>query len=93
MAKNTPNYADANNLQNRQVKAMEEARRRLEAEGIEYPLFDTKLTSSDNYGRLLAYAEQESAMIVEIMREPVNPRPLVIDNVQPKEHFASCYDK
>jgi hypothetical protein len=93
MAQPKPHYANANTLVEKQEQAMEEARRQLAKEGIVYPVFDPTLTADENYGRMLAYAEQESHLIVEIMRRPVNPRPLVLDNVEPRQHFASCYDK
>lgn len=93
MAKNVPNYANANALLEKQNEAMEEARRQLSKEGVNYPVYDPLLSPDENYGRLLAYAEQESHLVVEIMRRPVNPRPLVLDNVQPKQHYTSYYDK
>lgn len=93
MAKNIPNYANANNLQDQQNKAIKEARDLLKQQGVEYPYYDAKLSPDENYGRLLAYSEQESALVVQIMRKPVTPRPLVMDNVEPKQGWTGYYDK
>lgn len=83
-----PTFQNAQAARDRQEKAIERARELLKQQGVEYPVFDAKLSVEENYGRLLAYSEQETALVVQLMREPPNPRPLVFDNVKPVEYMA-----
>lgn len=87
-------YIDHAKLLDLQEKAIEEARTILKAKGITYPVFSSAIPDDENYGRLLAYAEQEAALIVQILRRPQGgERPLVVDNVKPKKQYGnSWYD-
>lgn len=58
-------------------QAVETAKRRLEAEGVSYPVFNGKESMVDYYARLQIYAQKESAYILEAMRMPSGPRPVV----------------
>lgn len=76
----------------RQERAMVAARERLEARGVFYPLPDRSLSDVENYERLMTYSEIEAAEIVKLLREPSGPRPLVIDNVVPKNKGWNGYN-
>lgn len=81
-----PHFADATKRAEQHKKAIAYARTRLEADGISYPLYDAKLSPEENYGRILSYAEQEAALVVHFMKQPLGgPRPLVLDNTGEKE--------
>lgn len=86
--KHIPTFQNAQTARDNQAKAIEEARLLLKQQGVEYPIFDPNIPTEENYGRLLAYAEQESAMVVQLMRGNIKPRPLVMDNVAPKQYLA-----
>lgn len=77
--KNEPRFANGPSLMERQEKAVKQARDHLKEKGIKYPIYDTKLTQEENYGRILSYAEQEAALVVQYMRAPSGERPLVLD--------------
>lgn len=77
--KNEPRYADALMLQQRQEKAIKQAREHLAGKGISYPIYDSRLTQQENYAALLSYSEQEAALVVQYMRAPSGERPLVLD--------------
>jgi hypothetical protein len=88
----TKTYIDHTTAISRQEKAMEEARRRLNARGIYYPICTGEMAADEAYGRLLSYSEQEAAEIVKILREPPGgSRPLEIDNVAPKKSWGNSY--
>lgn len=87
----TKQYIDHAQALAKQEKAIEQARERLKARGIYYPMCDAKLSDAENYGRIMSYSEQEAAEIVKILREPSGPRPLEVDNVQPKKDWGRSY--
>ena len=66
-----------------QQKAAEYAKQTLKTMGIEYPLSDEALSPAENYERIKSYAEQEAALIVQFMRMPSGPRPIVLDTTKP----------
>jgi len=90
----TKQYIDHAKAFDRQAKAIDEAREILKAKGVHYPVCSSIHTDDENYGRLLAYAEQEAALIVQILRRPTGgERPLELDNVKPKKTWGdSWYD-
>jgi hypothetical protein len=75
------------NQLDRQEKATKQARQHLKERGITYPVFDAKLSPEENYGALLSYAEQEAALVVQFMREPSGPRPLVLDTTKERRPY------
>jgi hypothetical protein len=94
MSKTTKsNFANALTMQDRQEKATKQAREHLADKGITYPYYDSSLSQEENYGRMLAYAEQEAALVVNYMRQPSGDRPLVLDNTEPKKDWGSYYDR
>lgn len=58
-------------------KATEAAKRRLALEGVAYPLFDSRESPSAYYDKLQAYSEKESAYILEALKQPSGPRPII----------------
>ena len=84
-SKNKPHYTNALTSQDMQEKAVRWARSTLKAQGIDYPLVDADLSLEDNYGRLLSFSEQEAALVVQFMRAPSGPRPIVLDTTNQKE--------
>ena len=87
----TKPYIDHTESIKRQELAIEEARKRLNARGIYYPICDSRHSDQENYSRLLSYSELEAAEIVKILREPSGTRPLEIDNVAPKKSWGNSY--
>lgn len=84
--KSRPMFADATQRAKQHQKAITYARTRLEADGITYPIYDNKLSPDENYGKILAYAEQEAALVVQFMKEPLGgARPLALDTTNGKE--------
>lgn len=81
----TKTYVDHAQAVAKQARATEEAKNRLNARGIFYPICDSKVSAEENYARILSYSEQEAREIVKILREPSGPRPLELDNVKPKK--------
>lgn len=79
-----PNFSNALTAQDRQTKALADAQAILKAKGVLFPINDHRLTPEENYSRLMAYSQQEAALVVSLLREPSGPRPLVVDNVKPK---------
>ena len=80
MSKTTkPNLSNAVTAQDRQEKAIKQARAHLKEKGIDYPVFDPSKTQNANYEAMLAFAEQEAALVVQFMRAPSGERPLVLD--------------
>lgn len=53
----------------KQMEVVEQAREYLKSRGIYYPVYDVTATPEENYGRILAYAEQEANQVVKILRE------------------------
>jgi hypothetical protein len=81
-------YSNALNIQELQKKALQRARADLSAQGLECPLYDGSMTGEENYERMRAYSEKEAALVVQYMRTPSGPRPIVFDSTQeakPKE--------
>ena len=92
MSKNKPHFADAKKRGEMHQKAVAFARTRLEADGIKYPVYDNALTAEENYGKILSYAEQEAALVVQFMKEPSGPRPLVLDTTKQKDEWRQYND-
>jgi len=88
-----PNYADIANQQDRQAKALEAAKSILKSKGIDYPIYDPELSPETNYGALMAYSEQESALVIQYMRMPSGPRPIVLDTTEPPKDWENKYDR
>jgi hypothetical protein len=72
-------------------KATEAAKDRMKREGIEYPLFKSNIDPSDYLALLDAYARVEGQYIREALTPPVQSRPLVMDNVVPKNQWGRAY--
>ena len=81
----TKQYIDHAQILAKQQRAIEQAKERLKARGIYYPICDSNLSYDENYERLMKYSALEAEEIVKILREPSGPRPLEIDNVKPKK--------
>jgi hypothetical protein len=94
VAQVTKRYVDHTETLARQNRAIEEAREILKGRGIVYPIVTAKDDPNESYGKLLAYGEQEAALIVEIIRRPAGgERPLTVDKVEKKENWRpSWYD-
>ena len=90
--KNMPNFADAKKRGEMHQKAIAYAKQRLEADGINYPVYDASVSAEENYGRMLAYAEQEAALVVQFMKEPSGPRPIVLDTTKQKDEWRQYND-
>lgn len=58
-------------------RATEIAKRRLAAEGVAYPLFMPGDDPEAYYTKLQAYAQKEAAYILEALRAPSGPRPII----------------
>ena len=79
----------------RQDKAIQEARSALLAKGLTYPLYNINLSIEDNYGALLAYSEQEAALVVQFMRAsspPPREKPIDDGNKLKRQWGRSYYD-
>jgi hypothetical protein len=70
-------------------KATEQAKLRLANEGIQYPIFNASEPLDDYYDKLQAYATKEAAYIVEALRQPSGPRPII---EYPKDEFKPYKD-
>lgn len=81
----TKSYIDPTQALALQERAAKEARERLNARGIHYPINDSSISPDENYQRLMKYSELEAHEIVKILRQPSGPRPLVVDTVKPKK--------
>lgn len=90
--KDKPQFANAMLMQDRQEKATISAREHLREKGISYPLYDSTLSMEENYGALLAFAEQEAALVVQFMKEPSGPRPLVLDTTASGKKWSGYND-
>jgi hypothetical protein len=55
-------------------RATQQAQEILKARGIHYPLPSGDFTPEQNHARIQAYAEQESALVVEILRAGNKPK-------------------
>lgn len=84
-------YIDHAQALAKQERALEQAKERLKARGIYYPICDSRLSDSDNYERLMKYSALEAEEIVKILREPSGPRPLEKDTVEPKKTWGNSY--
>lgn len=82
----TKTYIDHAETIAKQDRAVAEAKRRLNARGIYYPICDGSLSPDENYQRIMQYSRIEAEEIVKILREPAGGvRPLELDNVKPKK--------
>jgi hypothetical protein len=85
---NKHQFTNALGIQELQQKAIQRARADLSAQGLECPLYDGSLSGEENYERIRGYSEKEAALVVQYMRTPSGPRPIVFDSTQeakPKE--------
>lgn len=64
-------------------KAHDQARAALKRKGIEYPLYDSKLSVLENYDRLTAYSRQEADLVMSIIKEPSGPRLIIEPGKRP----------
>lgn len=90
--KNKPHFADATKRYEMQMKAVTFATERLKADNVNYPIYDYALSAEENYGRILSYTEQHSALVVQFMKEPSGPRPLVLDTTKEKSEWRQYND-
>ncbi len=74
----------------KQQDAIEMARNQLRAQGISYPLYDITATVDENYSRILAFAEKEAALVVQILREAA-PKPVTSE--PPKKQWTNYNDQ
>lgn len=89
----TKKYIDHADSIIRQERAIEEARGILKGRGILYPIVTASDDPAESYGRLLAYGEQEAALIVEILRRQTAVKPIENDKIEKqKEWGRSWYD-
>jgi hypothetical protein len=65
-----------------QQRAADFAKKTLKSKGIEYPMPDKLFSAAQNYERIKLYAEKEAALIIQFMRMPSGPRPIVLDTTQ-----------
>lgn len=94
VAEMTKKYVDHADTVRKQNLAIQEARDILKGKGILYPIVTGTDDPNESYGKLLAYGEQEAALIVEILRRPAGgERPLVVDKIEKSEPWRpSWYD-
>lgn len=86
-------YLNALNAQQRQEKASEKARETLKSKGIYFPIFNCSIPPEAYHELLEEYSRQENELVMEFLKEPSGPRPLVIDSVNKKEKYrADWYD-
>lgn len=90
--KNLPHFADAKKRGELHQKAVAWATERLKADGLDYPLYDSDVSAEENYGRILSYAEQHAALVVQWMKQPSGPRPIVLDTTQQKDEWRQYND-
>lgn len=77
--------------QEAQRKALERAEATLKAKGVGYPIYDTKLSPEANHERLEAYSLEVAALVYQYLNETPAPRPLVLDNTEPKRQYGNSY--
>lgn len=70
-------------------KATEQAKLRLVREGIEYPIYSPGEPLDAHYDKLQEYAARESSYILEALRQPDGPRPII---EYPKDEFKPYKD-
>jgi hypothetical protein len=70
-------------------KAIQVARERLAQEGVEYPVYKGGEPLDSYYDRLQAYANKESSYIIEALRQPSGPRPII---EYPKDEYKPYKD-
>lgn len=58
-------------------QALHAAKRRLEAEGLSYPIYDGHEPMDQYYERLQKYSQTESAYMLEALKMPSGPRPVI----------------
>jgi len=87
-------YDNAANAWVASEKAMQKAKERLKAEGVNYPMWDSKKSTIENADAINSYSELEAKYYLEALAPKPDPRPLVLDNVSPNKHWGqSYYDK
>lgn len=87
-----PNYLNAENILDKQNRAIEEARSELRTKGVYFPVRYPGMSDIEYHDSLLNYAKQEAALIVKILRRPAGgERPLAIDNVEPKKQWGRSW--
>lgn len=59
------------------ARALEKARERLKGEGVEYPAYNPSLSPDEHYSALTAYGELESKYMLEYLKMPSGPRPVI----------------
>lgn len=83
MRENKPIYTNAIAIQLAKQKALERARNVLEKQGVSYPQYDSKLSSIELYDLVMDYGKKESELMVQFMREPSGPRPIIEPGKRP----------
>lgn len=74
---------------NSRQKALEQAQARLKREGIEYPS-PTGMTHLEHYDAVLAYGQKESQYMLQFLKQPSGPRPIV--EIPPRKDWTNRYD-
>lgn len=81
MAKTKETFEERSQRQKREWlakrKAAETARQRLEAEGVQFPIYRAGEDMTAYHVRLQAYSEKETAYALEAFRQPSGPRPVI----------------
>lgn len=60
---------------NERLEATQQAQAILKAKGIYFPLPDRGLSDEENHERIVKYAEQEAALVVEILNKASLAKP------------------
>lgn len=88
-----PTYEDLRDNQrtafNARQKALERAQERLKREGIEYPS-PIGISPLAHYDAVQAYGEKESQYMLEYLKQPSGPRPII--EHPPRKEWISKYD-
>lgn len=66
-----------NENQKARQRALENARTRMKREGVEYPYFDATKTLDEHYEAMRNYGELESRYMLEFLKMPSGPRPII----------------
>lgn len=63
-------------------RAIQMAHDELCAQGIYLPMYDSKLTASENHDRICAYCQRESVLVIKYLKSPSGERPIAFDSIK-----------
>lgn len=75
---------------NERLEATQKAQEILKAKGVYFPLPDRELSDEENHERIVRYAEQEAALVIQLLNKTSIAKPT--DEVKPKKQWAPWAD-